>query len=210
MRLIYFITIIKKLILMSIEWPKIESGPSKKYKIEGHVLLDLREKTYDLEKQLSAVKMDLEKNNNDLNETKEKLSTTENSLNALKKEKDDSEKTITELESEIQSAKSDLNDANAKISKLEEQLKEESEDRSELNEKASSRYREIQKLKEVIDEKSNEVNELRHKIKTLMSDLSVGHTYEGVQKKIQEVVDHKGFITDREIQQLFKEFGVEL
>ncbi len=25
---------------MSIEWPKIESGPSKKYKIEGHMLLN--------------------------------------------------------------------------------------------------------------------------------------------------------------------------
>ena len=131
-------------------------------------------------------------------------------MNTLKEEKDTADKKITELESEIQSAKSDLNDANAENSKFEEQLKKESENATELQEKASSRYREIQKLREILEEKSNNVNELTHKIKTLMSEISVGHTYQGVQKKIQEVVDHKGFITDREIEQFFKEFGISL
>ncbi len=166
---------------MSIEWPKIESGSSKKYKIEGRVLLDLREKTYDLEKQLSAVNMDLEKNNKNLNETKEK--------------KDAADKKIAKLESEIQSVKSDLNDANATNSKLEEQLKKESEN-------ASSRYRKIEKLREVLTDKSNNINELNHRIKTLMSELAVGETYQNIQKKIQEVVDYKGFIMDKEIEHI--------
>ena len=176
---------------MSINWPLIESNPSKKQKIEGNALLELREKTYDLEKQLSATKTELEKNKNELHETKEKLSSTEKNLNTLKEEKTGADKKISELESDLQSTKD-------KNSSFENQLKEASE-------KNSSKDKEIQKLKENFEEKSNQVNEFNHRIKTLMSEIAVGETYQNIQKMIQEVVNHKGFIMDKEIEQIMDE-----
>ncbi|GAI06768.1 unnamed protein product, partial [marine sediment metagenome] len=70
--------------------------------------------------------------------------------------------------------------------------------------------RDLDAVKSELEEKSNEVNELNHKIKTLMSELSVGETLQKVQIRIQEVVDSKGFITDKEIEKLIREFNVSL
>jgi len=153
---------------MSINWPLIETNPSRKQKIEGNLLLELREKTYDLEKQLSATKTELEKTKDELNETKEYLYSTETSLNELKEEKAAADKKISELESGLHVTKD----------------------------------KEIQKLKEAFEEKSNQVNELNHRIKTLLQELAIGETYQNIQKLIQEVVEQKGFIMDKEIEQI--------
>lgn len=68
------------------------------------------------------------------------------------------------------------------------------------------RKNEIEKLNENIKTNQNETEELISKINSLESKLTEVRASPKILERIRDTMVHKGFITDREMDNIFKEF----
>ena len=109
-----------------------------------------------------------------------------------------------------------LKESNTKISDLEEQLSESNTRFKEFEGKInlvtdaeriiSAKEKEIENLKGELEEKINNINELNDKLQSLETELSDEDKFPSLCAKIQKLAELKGFITDKDIEDLFKEF----
>jgi len=119
---------------MALEWDKIKSEPIKSYKIQGHNLLDLKEKLEQQEKSIAELT---------------------NTRNELIIKVDSLEEKITNLESEMK-------EKDEKITSLEENKKEAENFLKELENSLSNNNEEIKLLKEDILIKDSKISELEN------------------------------------------------
>lgn len=68
------------------------------------------------------------------------------------------------------------------------------------------RKKEIDKINEVVKLNQKESGELIDKIKSLEAKLSEIKAAPKVIERIKEMINHKGFLSDRELFEIFKEF----
>jgi len=201
--------------------------------VEGRYLLDLRTKINDLEQKLIQSINELEKANDEIKITKEKLVGREKSLLELTERRSSAKKTldkvqeeklhtdieVTKLKSKESELEKNLTEAVAKITTLESQLNFTSEKASEIEQKINFKEKEVQNLKNDLkrkdieleslksnlEAKNNKNNELINRINSLEIQFLEAKTSPRIMIKIREVLEHKGFITDKELEQLIKD-----
>jgi len=163
-----------------IDWEACEERPGKNQKVEGRVLLDLREKINDLEKELREKSINLEKREKLLNENKEKL-------NHLKSKLSQNLKQITSLQHQV-----DAN--NLTIEDLEREL--------------SNYSVEIKTLEKNLDLKINENMDLTRKCDALEKKVDLPDKVEKLINRLKTVMQHKGFISEKEFEDIVKDKNI--
>jgi len=219
---------------MSINWERAELAPDKVLKVEGRVLLDLRAKINELEREIAKTKEDLRKTKEKLKETHNKLTGREKSLvkisekfSSAKKNLDNVSESklntdieLTRIKPKLEELESKLKEANDTIIKIESELKFTIEKNAEMEqsikfkdrtienykEDSVKRRKEIDNLNEIIKENQIDTEELIKKMTSLESKLTEMRASPKILEKIRDTMVHKGFITDRELENIFKEF----
>ncbi|TFG27773.1 MAG: hypothetical protein EU532_06715 [Promethearchaeota archaeon] len=163
---------------MSINWAKAEETPHKKQKVTARFLLDLRSKINSLEKELSAKNKLLQEEN---------LKTTKNKINS-----EEQIKSLTSSESDL---KIKLSKAETKISELEGKIKALTEKNSEFEKTISNRNSVIEKLEDDFEKRLREIENLK-------KELNTSAAAPKLLKQIQELLLHKGFLSDKEFYQM--------
>ena len=166
---------------MSINWAKCEEAPHKKYKVLGRFLLDLRAKINQLEKDYSEKR-------------KEMLDVKENST-STKKGLEDSIKTLTSSESDLRIK---LSKANTTISEIEGNVKTLEEKNAELERIILNRNKVIEKLEDDFEKRISEIESLKKEVERLKTELNKSVAAPELIKKVQEIMLHKGFLSDKE------------
>ena len=178
---------------MSINWAKCEEAPNKKYKVLGRFLLDLRTKINNLEKEFAAKKKEIQEVRKETSKTTIGL---ENSIKSL---------TSSELDLKIK-----LSKANTRISEIESNLKALTDKDSELENTILNRNKVIEKLEDDFEKKISEIESLKKEIERLNDKLNKSVAAPKLVKKIQEIMLHKGFLSDKEFYQLLNEIETKL
>ncbi len=228
-----------------IPWNKIEMSPEKALKVEGRLLLDIRAKTIELEKELAKTKEQLQNTMEEKKTTYTKLQGREKSLvkmnekfTASKKNLDlvserklsvDIELTklrpqIDDLQAENSKLKADfgaqISELNAKITELQGELKFLNEKNAELDQQLIFKSKSVETHKKEVDEKMEEFSSMKgklnisqqetqqlvDKVKILEKKLSEIEGSPRILNKINEMMVHKGFLSDRELSDIKKEF----
>ncbi|MHA1106465.1 MAG: hypothetical protein ACTSPN_12225 [Promethearchaeota archaeon] len=228
-----------------IPWNKIEMSPEKSLKIEGRLLLDIRAKTDELEKELAKTKEQLQNSIEELKKTSTKLYGREKSLvkmnekfTASKKKLDlvseqklvvdikltKLEPQINDLQAENRKLKADfdiqISELNAKITELQGELKFLNEKNAELTQQLIFKSKAVETHKKEVGEKMEEFSSMKvklnisqqetqqlvEKIKKLEKKLSEIEGSPRILNKINEMMVHKGFLSDRELSDIKKEF----
>ncbi len=145
---------------MSIEWDKIESKPTKGYKVDGQDLLDLHKKILSYEKEIEELKKVRAELNHSLDSLEEKVS----NLNSSIKDKD----------AKIQTLEASINEKDAKLSKITSEKDAEiskitSEKDAELSRIASEKDAKISKI---ASETESEISSLISQKDELISKLT--------------------------------------
>lgn len=166
---------------MSINWANCEEAPNKKYKVLGRFLLDLRTKINNMEKEFAAKKKEIQ-------EVRTETSKTTTGL----------EKSIKSLTSSESDLKIKLSKANTRISEIESNLKALTDKNSELKNTMLNRNKVIEKLEDDFEKRISEIEELKKEIERLNDELNKSVAAPKLIKKIQEIMLHKGFLSDKE------------
>ncbi len=170
---------------MNIDWIKAESKPNTKQKVLGRFLLDLRSKINNLEKELAE-------NKKDIYDIKVRSSQKEKNL-------EDSIKNLASSESDL---KVKLYIAETRISELESIGKSLTEKNSDLEKTILNRNNVIEKLEDDFEKRISEIEQLKKEIERLNKDLNLSTAAPKLIKTIQNILLHKGFISDKEFYQL--------
>ncbi|MHA1455395.1 MAG: hypothetical protein ACTSXN_11080 [Promethearchaeota archaeon] len=220
-------------------------SPEKSLKIEGRLLLDIRAKTDELEKELAKTKEQLQNSIEELKKTSTKLYGREKSLvkmnekfTASKKKLDlvseqklvvdikltKLEPQINDLQAENRKLKADfdiqISELNAKITELQGELKFLNEKNAELTQQLIFKSKAVETHKKEVGEKMEEFSSMKvklnisqqetqqlvEKIKKLEKKLSEIEGSPRILNKINEMMVHKGFLSDRELSDIKKEF----
>ena len=182
-----------------IDWLKVEARPEIKQKVEGRFLLDLRTKVNSLERQLTQKKVDLEKVLNDLELSSNELQVTKDVISS-KEEK------IVELSTSHAATKKELNEAIelkdkgildlkslnsdliAKVSELEEKINEKETQISTLDQRVAEAVEKIESTKaefmRKFFDKNEELENLREKL-----EQEIASKDEEITKKKNEIND---------------------
>jgi chromosome segregation ATPase len=170
---------------MRIDWTKAEEKPNGKQKVKGHVLLKLRSKINDLERELAqknnvmtTMKANFAKIEEDLINKMEKLSSSESEL-------------------KIKLAK-----ANSIILQIEEIHKVDAKKKDEFEKTILHRNKVIESLEDDFEKRITEIEDLKKEIKDLKDELEKTQIYSKLIKKMQDIMLQKGFISDKEFYQL--------
>ena len=216
--------------MISIDWVEVEKFPDKKQSLDGKFLLDMRAKVNDLEKQLSVKKQEkvnflaeiaqLIKVKSALGE---KLSKTEEELNEAKKEIVELESTLNVSSEQSSEFAQKVAEKDEKIKTLEEELKKQTrgyesikihygnliQEKDREIENLRNENKEFESLKKKLKEsesylevKIKGVNKLHDDIKILEEKLAKTEKAPKILEKIKESMKLKGFISDRELDDL--------
>jgi len=208
-----------------------EKKPKATQKILGQVLLDIRLKINDLEKQILDKKKlikDLNENlftkelelRNQLHLANQKLKENNIEIGSSTVKINFLEKTISTRQKEIESIKNDLNQQtelfaqkNEQIKNLQakvEQLIDQTEiERNQLKHTIISKELEIENLRSDYDsklekleadlrKKLDEINDLNDTIKPLRAQIENSQVSLTIIEKIKDLLEHKGFLSDKE------------
>lgn len=178
---------------MSINWAKAEEKPHAKLKVLARFLLDLRSKINNLEKELVE-------NKNTLQEVKDKAANKEKGL-------EDSIKSLTSSESDL---KIKMSKANSRISELESNLKALTDKDSELESTILNRNKVIEKLEDDFEKRITEIEVLKNEIEKLNAELNRSVAAPKLVKKIQDMMLHKGFLSDKEFYHMMNKIEEKL
>ena len=170
---------------MNIDWTKAESKPNAKQKVLGKFLLDLRSKINNLEKELAENKKII---------YNIKIKSSEKGKNL-----EDSIKSLVSSESDL---KIKLSIAETRISDLENIVKALTKKNSDLEKTILNRNNVIEKLEDGFDKRIREIEQLRKENESLNKDLDLSTAAPNLIKKIQNILLHKGFISDKEFYQI--------
>ena len=170
---------------MNIDWTKAESKPNAKQKVMGKFLLDLRSKINNLEKQLAENKKII---------YDFKIKSSEKGKNL-----EDSIKSLVSSESDL---KIKLSIAETRIFDLENIVKALTKKNSDLEKTILNRNNVIEKLEDGFDKRIREIEQLRKENERLNKDLDLSTAAPNLIKKIQNILLHKGFISDKEFYQI--------
>ena len=208
-----------------------EKKPKATQKILGQVLLDIRLKINDLEKQILDKKKlikDLNENlftkelelRNQLHLANQKLKENNIEIGSSTIKINFLEKTLSTRQKEIESIKNDLNQQtelfaqkNEQIKNLQakvEQLIDQTEiERNQLKHTIISKELEIENLRSDYDsklekleadlrKKLDEINDLNDTIKPLRAQIENSQVSLTIIEKIKDLLEHKGFLSDKE------------
>ena len=178
---------------LSINWAKCEESPNKKYKVLGRFLLDLRAKINNLEKEFAAKKKDIQDFRDNTLSTKKGL-----------------EDTIKSLSSSESDLKIKLSKANTKISEIEGSLKALKDKNLELESTILNRNKVIEKLEDDFEKRLTEIDSLKKEIESFNNKLNKSVVAPKIVKKIEEIMLHKGFLSDKEFYQLMNKIEAKL
>jgi len=128
-----------------------------------------------------------------------KIAELEPKISEKDKIKADLESKISEKEKEIESLKAELEPKIAEKEKEIESLK------AELEPKISVKDTEIASLKNDLEVKVNQINELNDKISSFDAQISDAEGAPNVIEQIKELMKTKGFLSDREFEDLLKQ-----
>jgi chromosome segregation ATPase len=124
-----------------------------------------------------------------------------------KKGLEDSIKSLTSSESDL---KIKLSKANTRISEIESNLKALTEKNSELENTLLNRNKVIEKIEDDFEKRISEIEGLKKEIEKLNDELNKSVAAPKLVKKIQEIMLHKGFLSDKEFYQMINEIETEL
>ncbi|NVM18149.1 MAG: hypothetical protein HWN80_10565 [Candidatus Lokiarchaeota archaeon] len=127
---------------------------------------------------------------------------------------------LTRIKPKLEELELKLMEANNTIANLEGELKFTSEKNNEMEQSIKFKDKQIENSKEEIIKRKKEIDiltennkanqketeELIKKLNSLESKLTEVRTSPKILERIRETLVHKGFITDREIDNIFKEF----
>ncbi|MFX1336971.1 MAG: hypothetical protein ACFFDK_00020 [Promethearchaeota archaeon] len=178
---------------MSVNWAKCEKNPDKKYKVMGRFLLDLRGKINYLEKEFAAKKREIL-------DVREKTSMTNKGL-------EDSLRTLSLSKSDLTIK---LSKANIQVSEIEGKLIAVKDKNSELESTILNRNKVIEKLEDDFEKRISEIESLKNEIERLNNELNKSVTAPKLIKRIEEIMLHKGFLSDKEFYQLMKKIENKL
>jgi predicted nucleic acid-binding Zn-ribbon protein len=170
---------------LNVDWTKAESKPNAKQKVQGRFLLDLRSKINNLEKELAEHKKILY-------DIKVKSSHKGKNL-------EDSIKSLASSESDL---KIKLSIAETRISELESIVKALTKKNSDLENTILNRNNVIEKLENGFERRIREIEQLKKEIERFNKDSTLSEAAPNLIKKIQNILLHKGFISDKEFYQL--------
>ena len=174
---------------MSINWAIVEEKPHKKQKVLGRLLLDLRSKINSLEKELATKKKALLESSDTKKGLKESI------------------KSLSASESDL---KIKLSRANTRISELESNLKAFKDKNSELEKTILNRNKVIEKLEDDFEKRLREIEELEEKIEMVNYQLNQSVAAPKLIKKIQNLMLHKGFLSDKEFYQIMNKIEAKM
>jgi chromosome segregation ATPase len=156
--------------------------------VEGSILLDLRSKINNIEKQLAQKTKDLERASSDLKATREKLqeiekiaeektqsfSETKKNYERAKEEKLFADAEITKFKNLKSALEKKIGEGDSRITELENNLKEVSLKAETLEEEKVKVNANLEKekadLKEDLQQKENEIEDLKKELQTINSD----------------------------------------
>ena len=156
--------------IISINWHKAENKPDVKQKVLGRVLLDLRSKINDLEKQLGVKAKELEEVKISIN-------------------------TLTSSEANL---KFKLSNAEQKISMLETKVKNSADKEVVMEKTIEHRNQVIEKLEDDFEKRITQIEELKKVNEILNDQLEKSIAAPKLIKKLQNIMLYKGFVADRE------------
>lgn len=163
-----------------IDWEACEERPGKNQKVEGRVLLDLREKINDLEKALREKSISLEK----------------------------SEKILNEKVDELNHFKAELNQKDEHIKSLQHQIDANNLSIEDLESELSNFSVEIKTLEKDLDSKINENMDLKRKCENLERKKALPDKVEKLINRLKAVMQHKGFISEKEFEDIITDKNI--
>ncbi len=128
-------------------------------------------------------------------------------LTKLKPKLDELQKLLSEANDTISNLKTESNFAKEKALEMEHNIRFKEKTIENSKSDLEERKKEIDNLTEIAKLNQKETKELIDKIKSLEIKLSAIKSTPKVLERIKETMAHKGFITDREIEKIFKEFN---
>ncbi|TFG24870.1 MAG: hypothetical protein EU532_12190 [Promethearchaeota archaeon] len=136
---------------MRIDWEIAQIRPNKKQKIEGKFLLDLRSKIYELEHDLAQKYKEIE-------QSKEKLTITEQSFNQLTEKFITTEKNLNNVISDL---KKKLRLAEAKVTEKGDRVDVSIDRIKELEQKISNKDNELMRVKFNLEKATKEIENIK-------------------------------------------------
>ncbi|MFX0069496.1 MAG: hypothetical protein ACFFAO_00180 [Candidatus Hermodarchaeota archaeon] len=159
---------------INIDWKKAESKPNSKLKVSGSTLIDWRAKINDLEKHLADKIKELEE--------------AKHLLNGLTSNDTEHKFKLLNAERQIATLESKLNTSAEKIRKLEKTI----EHRNQV----------IDKLEDGFEKRITEIEQLKEENEILNDHLKKSIIAPKLINKLQSIMLHKGFVGDKEFNQL--------
>jgi chromosome segregation ATPase len=136
---------------MRIDWELAQIRPNKKQKIEGKFLIDLRTKIYELEHNLAL-------KNKEIDQSKEKLSITEQSFNQLTQKFITTEKNLNNVISDL---KKKLMMSETKVIEKVDKVDGSMERIKELEQKISNKDNELMRVKLNLEKANKEIESIK-------------------------------------------------
>jgi DNA repair exonuclease SbcCD ATPase subunit len=154
---------------MAIEWDKILDKPDKSYKVQGHQLLELKQKAESNEKKLSELKNTFD----DLTKEMASLKTTVSNLESKLKEKDNK---IISLEENIENLNNSISTDEEEINRLNKANKEKDDQIASLGSNISRLETELSTVVQEVPKKESEITRLKGRLEDLQATIITKQT----------------------------------
>lgn len=185
---------------MSIDWNRAQKRPKKNQKVEGQILLDLRERINELEGNLVSMT--------------EKFSSAKKNIGLISEQKFDIDIEITNLKSQLEAifteneeVRGELRFSSEKITELKQNLIFKDKTIETYKEDLKNRNQEIDHLKNRNEEHIKEKERLTEKIRILEIKMTKMESTPNILDKIKEAMLHKGFLSDQELYDIEEELN---
>lgn len=214
---------------INIDWAKAEEEPERIFKVEGKYLLDIRAKTADLERNIINYRENAKKANEELGKLKDEFNATKSIFEELK---ESNRKLEADLNIRLEDAKAlelKLKDAENKITEYQNyknqtiakekefesiinELKNEMESKiPEMEREIDSLKSELSDIKDIKEELEKSINQnedtildLKKRNQDLETQMLQAINVPKLLKEIKEVLEHKGFISEMEFENIMK------
>jgi exonuclease SbcC len=170
------------------------------------VLKETHHKLIGREKSLIKISEKFSASKRNLDSISEKKLITDIELTRLKPKLEELEIKVKEANDAFSNLKSELNFTIEKANEMEQTLKFKEKAIENHKKDLEKRKKDIDILNEVVKLNQKETDELIGKIKSLEAKLSEVRSTPKVLERIKEMMVHKGFLSDRELDDIFKEF----
>lgn len=185
---------------MSIDWNRAQKRPKKNQKVEGQILLDLRERINELEGNLVSMT--------------EKFSSAKKNIDLISEQKFDIDIEITNLKSQLEAIfteneelRGELRFSSEKITELKQNLIFKDKTIETYKEDLKNRNQEIDHLKNMNEEHIKEKERLTEKIRILEIKMTKMESTPNILDKIKEAMLLKGFLSDQELYDIEEELN---